>query len=45
MEIRAMDLIDKEDQNKRIKIVTRFLTEPNEPRRTHGIFCRPLSQN
>ena len=24
MEIRAMDLIDKEDQGKRIKIVTRF---------------------
>ena len=35
MEIRAMDLIDKEDQNKRIKIVARFLTEPNEPERTY----------
>ena len=35
MEIRAMDLIDKEDQNKRIKIVTRFLIEPNEPERTY----------
>ena len=29
MEIRAMDLIDKEDQDKRVKIVTRFLIEPN----------------
>ena len=35
MEIRAMDLIDKEDQNKRIKIVTRFLIKPNEPERTY----------
>lgn len=34
MEIRAMDLIDKEDQGKRVKIVTRFLIEPNEPERT-----------
>ena len=30
-----MDLIDKEDQDKRVKIVTRFLIEPNEPERTY----------
>ena len=35
MEIRAMDLIEEEDRERRIKIVTRRLIEPNEPVRTY----------
>lgn len=35
MEIRAMDLIEEDKRDKRVKIVTQRLIEPNEPIRTY----------